>query len=162
MKKNIPTHAENSQSRRKFLSLIGAGSAAALTLNTTDLSGASLKPNSRYLVSKDKTDDLIYMSVVKLSEMIRSKKVSSVELTQAYIDRIEDVNYHLNAVVMQCFDRAMDEAKAADAALRKKQIMGPLHGVPMTLKDSFEAEGVISTGGTLGRIDYVGKKMRRF
>lgn len=158
MKKNILTQTESSHSRRKFLALIGASSAAAMTFSTTNLSGASLKSNSPYLVSKDKTDDLIFMSVVKLSEMIRTKKVSSVELTQAYIDRIEDVNYHLNAVVMQCFDRAMDEAKAADAALKKKQLMGPLHGVPMTIKDSFEAEGVISTGGTLGRITYVGKK----
>ncbi|WP_439483266.1 amidase [Cyclobacterium plantarum] len=159
MKKNILKQAGSIQSRRKFLSLIGAGSATAMTFSTSNLSAASLKPSStQYLASNDKTDDLIYMSAVKLSEMIRTKKVSSVELTQAYIDRIEDVNYHLNAVVMQCFDRAMDEAKAADAALKKKQFMGPLHGVPMTLKDSFEAEGVISTGGTLGRIDYVGKK----
>ncbi|WP_162343422.1 amidase [Cyclobacterium salsum] len=158
MKNNIAVQGKSNQSRRKFLALVGASSAAAMTFSPANLSASIQPPNSPYRVSKDETDELIFMSVTKLSEMIRTKKVSSVELTQAYIDRIEKVNYHLNAVVMQCFERALDEAKAADAALKKKQIRGPLHGVPMTLKDSFEAEGVISTGGTLGRIDYVGKK----
>ncbi|MFT6855686.1 MAG: amidase [Cyclobacteriaceae bacterium] len=157
-KNNIDQNA-TAASRRKFLATIGIGGAAAMTLSTRQLSAASFsKPSTRYMVSKDNTEDLVFMSTVKLAEMIRTKKVSSVELTQAYIDRIEDVNYKLNAVVMQCYDRALEEAKAADVALKRKQIKGPLHGVPMTLKDSFEAEGVISTGGTLGRLDYVGKK----
>lgn len=153
--KNIDQNSATS--RRRFLATIGAGS-AAMALSTTKLSAASFSNPSNYLVSKDTTEDLIFMSTVKLASLIRSKKISSVELVKAYIDRIEDVNYKLNAMVMQCYDRALEEAKAADVALRKKQIKGPLHGVPMTLKDSFEAEGVISTGGTLGRIDYVGKK----
>ncbi len=157
--KNQKKYSKHSaSSRRKFLSSLGAGSAAMMALSSHQLSASSFAKANGYLMSKDDTEDLIYMSTTKLAEMIRTKKVSSEELVTAYIDRIEDVNYHLNAVVMQCFDRALEEAKAADKALKKKDIKGPLHGVPMTLKDSFEAEGVISTGGTLGRIDYIGKK----
>ncbi|MEQ9221647.1 MAG: amidase [Cyclobacteriaceae bacterium] len=151
--KNIPT----TPSRRKFLNKVGAAG-ALMAISTHQLSGKSFERKAEFLISKDKTDDLIFMSTTKLAELIRTKKVSSEELVMAYIDRIEDVNYHLNAVVMQCFDRALMEAKEADKALKRKNIRGPLHGVPMTLKDSWEAEGVISTGGTLGRIDYVGKK----
>jgi len=57
--------------------------------------------------------------------------------------------------VMPCFDRALAEAKAADEALAKGKSKGPLHGVPMTIKDSIETEGVISTGGTQGRSHYI-------
>ena len=158
MKTTIENKNIYSGSRRKFMYKLGIGSAAALTLSVSQLKAANFKSSPQFLSSTYSTDELIFMSTVKLAEMIRNKKISSVELVNAYIDRIEDVNYHLNAVVMQCFDRALEEAKAADAALKRKAIMGPLHGVPMTLKDSFEAEGVVSTGGTLGKINTVGKR----
>ena len=77
---------------------------------------------------------------------------------QADIARITAVNPKLNAVVETCFDRALKEAKEADALASGERFKGPLHGVPMTIKDSIETEGVISTGGTVGRMNYVPKK----
>ena len=56
---------------------------------------------------------------------------------------------------MLCADRALDEAQAADAAISRGVAVGPLHGVPMTLKDSLDTEGVVTTGGTLGRLNFV-------
>lgn len=101
------------------------------------------------------TDDLIFSSAKSIAQAIRDRDVSSVEVVQAHLDRIEEVNDRLNAVVKLCADRALDEARDADAALARGESKGPLHGVPMTLKDSLDTEGVVTTGGTLGRRTFV-------
>lgn len=98
------------------------------------------------------------MSATKIAQLIREKKVSATEVVQACIARINAVNPKLNAVVQTCFDRALLEAKEADALLARGQTKGPLHGVPMTIKDSIDTEGVISTGGTVGRMNYIPEK----
>ena len=108
--------------------------------------------------SIDPNDEIIFMSATKLAGLIRGKKVSATEAVEAYIARQTEVNDRLNAVVMNCFGRARAEAKIADAAAARGEWMGPLHGVPMTLKDSIDTEGVISTGATFGRQQYVPAK----
>ena len=95
--------------------------------------------------------DIIYASATQLARAIRERKISAMEVVQAHLDRIKQVNGVLNAVVQTCSDRALLEARAADDALAKGIAVGPLHGVPLTLKDSLDTEGVISTGGTKGR-----------
>ena len=111
--------------------------------------------NATFPKSIDTTTELIFMSTTRLAQMIREKKVSSVEVLRAHLAQIERVNPKLNAVVQFCTERAMAEARQADALLAKGTVKGPLHGVPMTIKDSFDTAGVISTGGTLGRKDHV-------
>lgn len=96
------------------------------------------------------SDDILSISATKLAAQIRAKKVSAVEVVRAYLKRIDQVNPILNAVVTLCGDRALLEAKMADDRLAKGESMGPLHGVPMTIKDSLDTEGVRTTGGTLG------------
>ena len=103
-------------------------------------------------------ESIIYMSATRLAARIREKQVSATEAVKAYIARIEAVNPKLNAVVQTCFERALEEAKTADALLAAGKTKGPLHGVPMTIKDSIDTEGVISTGGTVGRLNYVPKQ----
>src|SRR3989454_93701 len=100
-------------------------------------------------------DDIIYASATTLARAIRAKEISSAEVVHAYLQRIEAVNPQLNAVVQLRAEAAQAEAHAADAALARGQIMGPLHGVPMTIKDSLDTAGVITTGGTTGRSTYV-------
>ena len=126
-------------------SLVAASVAAAVT-------------NVSFAKSTDTTDELIYMSATKLAGMIREKKVSSSELVEAYIARQLAVNDKLNAVVMNCYARAREEAKMFDAKAAKGEWVGPLHGVPMTIKDSLDTEGVITTGATYGRQQYIPKK----
>ncbi len=104
------------------------------------------------------TDDLIFMSAKRLAGLIRDKRVSSTEVVRAYIARIEKVNPRINAVVQTCFDRALAEARDLDAMLAQGRTKGPLHGVPMTIKDSIDTQGVVSTGGTVGRMNYVPAK----
>lgn len=108
-----------------------------------------------FRVSADTSDDPLFMSATRLAQAIREKKISAVEVVKRHIDRIHKVDPILNAVVMPCFERALAEAKAADEALARGELKGALHGVPMTIKDSIETEGVISTGGTQGRSHYV-------
>ncbi len=99
--------------------------------------------------------EIIYASAKSMARAIRDKEVSAVELVEAHLARIEEVNPALNAVVMLAAEQARAEAAEADAALARGAHKGALHGVPFTLKDSIDTEGVVTTGGTMGRKDFV-------
>ncbi len=96
-----------------------------------------------------------FSSLNEIARAVREREVSAVEMLEAHLARIDEVNPTLNAVVALCRDRARTEAAAADAAIAGETELGPLHGVPITLKDSHDTEGVVTTGGTLGRKDFV-------
>jgi amidase len=147
-------------SRREFLGKLGLGSSAALlaALPVASFGQSVAAPKKGWLTSTDTASEIIWMSATKLAQLIREKKLSSTEAVKAYIARIEQVNPKINAVVQMCFERALAEAQAADAALAKGQLKGPLHGVPFTIKDSLDTEGVISTGGTVGREFFIPEK----
>jgi amidase len=147
-------------SRRDFLAKLGVGSTAAIlgALPIASFAQAAPAPKKGWLTSTDTASEIIWMSATKLAQLIREKKISATEAVQAYIARIEKVNPKINAVVQMCFERALAEAKAADEALAKGIIKGPLHGVPFTIKDSLDTEGVISTGGTVGREFFIPEK----
>ena len=100
-------------------------------------------------------EELIYSSAKSIAAAIREKQVSCKEVLEAHLRRIDEVNPKLNAVVQLALDRAQVEAEEADSALARGEIKGPLHGVPMTIKDSLDTEGVVSTGGTQGRAGFV-------
>lgn len=102
-------------------------------------------------------DEITYASAKTLSKAIREKKVSALEVVNSHLKRIEEVNGKLNAVVTITADRAIVEAKNADKALSKGEPVGALHGVPMTVKDSHDTEGIVSTGGTKGREKHIPK-----
>jgi amidase len=102
--------------------------------------------------------ELIFASATEQAKAIREKRVLSEELVRACLQRIAEVNPKLNAVVQLPTATALAQAREADKALAHGEIRGPLHGVPFTLKDAIETEGVISTGGTLGRASYVPKE----
>ena len=91
--------------------------------------------------------DPYFSSAVKAAEFIRSHKMSSVELTEIAFRRIDQVNPKLNALVNLFREQAMEQARHADAALAKKESLGPLHGVPITVKECFNVTGVPTTAG---------------
>ncbi|HIJ36460.1 MAG TPA: amidase, partial [Deltaproteobacteria bacterium] len=103
-------------------------------------------------------DEIICLSATALARAIRSKDVTALDAVTAYLERIEAVNPILNAVVQLAADRALDEARAADAALARGDVKGPLHGVPMTLKDSIDTAGIVTTAGTTGRRNFIPEK----
>ena len=100
-------------------------------------------------------DELIWASASSLAGMIRERRVAAVEVVAALLSRIEQVNGELNAVVQLAAQRARTEAEAADAQLARGEARGPLHGVPITIKDSLDTAGIVSTGGTTGRREFV-------
>ena len=91
--------------------------------------------------------DLAFSSATELARLIQRKKVSSLELTQYYIERIERFDGALNAVVARDFERALKAAKLSDASLARGRRLGPLHGVPMTIKEAFDVSGLPTTWG---------------
>jgi len=161
---SVPS-ATPSTSRRRFLRTAGLATSSTLFSQllvsravAASTAATSTSAGATYLRSTDPTEDPIYMSATKLAGYIRAKKISSVEAVTLAYARIDAVNPTINAVVMQCRERAMAEARAADAALAMGKVLGPLHGVPFTIKDSIDTEGVISTGGTVGRMHYKPEK----
>jgi amidase len=94
-------------------------------------------------------DVLIHESAASLSERIRTRSMSSVELVTATLSEIDRVNPRINAVV-RLADDALDRARVADAEMAAGHLRGPIHGVPFTIKDSFDTAGVITTAGTVG------------
>jgi amidase len=89
---------------------------------------------------------LVHRSALTLAAMIRNRKVSSVEVVQAHLDRIDARNPTINAVVATAAD-ALDQADAMDRALAEGRLIGPLHGVPFTAKDIVETADLPTTLG---------------
>ena len=91
---------------------------------------------------------LLSLSSVELRRRIGTREISPVELLEAAIARIAAVNPAVNAVTATCFARARREAKAAEAAARAGDVLGPLHGLPTGIKDLEETEGLLTTWGS--------------
>jgi amidase len=91
--------------------------------------------------------DLPFRSAKQLAAAIRQRKISSLELLNLYIARVERFNPRLNAVVVTDYAGARKRAKAQDAALRRGKASGPLHGLPMTVKESYDVAGMPTTWG---------------
>ncbi len=86
-------------------------------------------------------DDIVYSSLIDMAEGVRTRKLSPVELTDAHLSRIHELNPKLNAFVTVDGDRARDQAKLAESALgssAKSNPAGPLHGVPISIKSSID------------------------
>lgn len=95
--------------------------------------------------------DLLTLPVVSLARQIRAGALSSVDLVQAHIARIEAVNPVVNAVTARRFDQALREARAADARQVAGQPLPPLHGIPCSIKEFFAVTGMPWTGGMVAR-----------
>lgn len=156
MKPPVTSRTAPPRTRREFLRHAGYGTAAAFVASSmiARLRAAETSAGT-YLASTDKAGDPLYMSSTKLAAIIREKKISATEIVKLSLKRIDEVNPKINAVVAFCRERALMEAAEADAMTAKGKFKGPLHGVPMTIKDSFDTAGLVSTGGTLGRKDFL-------
>jgi Asp-tRNA(Asn)/Glu-tRNA(Gln) amidotransferase A subunit family amidase len=100
-------------------------------------------------------NDLNFISASKLADLIRMKEVSPVEVVEAYISRIEEVNPTLNAFVTTTFGSAREAARAAEQQLARGEAVGPLHGVPISVKDTIATAGVRTVAGTRLRESFV-------
>src|SRR5688572_4852289 len=99
--------------------------------------------------------DLAFASAGDLVALLHDGAVTSVELTEQMLERIDARNRDLNAVVTVEAEAALAEAARRDAELRLGNVLGPLHGVPMTIKDAFATAGLRTTAGMPSRADHV-------
>lgn len=98
--------------------------------------------------------ELVKQSLGATVELIRTRKVSPVEVAEAHLRQIAQLNPALNAIVTLAPD-VMDRARAAEEALMHGAAKGPLHGVPVTIKDTIETAGLRTTSGSIIRKDHV-------
>jgi aspartyl-tRNA(Asn)/glutamyl-tRNA(Gln) amidotransferase subunit A len=90
------------------------------------------------------------MSIGEVSKLIASKQVSPVELTQAYLDRINgEIGKKVDAFLLLTPERAMEDAKRAESEIAAGKYRGPLHGIPMAHKDNYDTMGITTTGNSL-------------
>jgi aspartyl-tRNA(Asn)/glutamyl-tRNA(Gln) amidotransferase subunit A len=91
--------------------------------------------------------DLVYLSIREASELVKNRKVSPTELTEACIRRAESLDENLHAFLTRTFDTARNEARVAADEIAAGHYRGPLHGIPFAIKDLYETARVETTGG---------------
>ena len=99
--------------------------------------------------------ELPFLSASELSDLMASKEVSPVEATEAYLDRIESLDSKFRAYVTVTADLALEAAKRAEKEIARGDYRGPMHGVPVAVKDQIHTEGILTTGGSPVFNDFV-------
>jgi amidase len=100
-------------------------------------------------------NELHWWTAYGLADAIRGREVSAREALEHFVNRVEQLDGPINAVVRLDLDRARADAAEADAAIARGDELGPLHGVPITVKDSYMTEGCITTSGAPELADFV-------
>jgi len=101
------------------------------------------------------------MTLKEASRALRAKKVSPVELTKACLDRIATLDSKLNSFITITGDLALAQAKEAEAEIQRGRSRGPLHGVPIALKDNVDTIGVRTTAASALFADRIPRRMQR-
>jgi Asp-tRNA(Asn)/Glu-tRNA(Gln) amidotransferase A subunit family amidase len=99
--------------------------------------------------------DLNFLSAVEMAEKVRGRKLSPIDLVRAHLERIEKVNPRINAFVQVDGERALDEARDAEVRVMGGDALGPLHGVPISIKSSISVAGMKCEAGTKLREGHV-------
>ncbi len=99
--------------------------------------------------------DLNFLSASEMAEQIRLKKISPIELVEAHLNRIEKLNPKLKAFVQVDSERALRQARNAEAAMARNDELGPLHGVPISIKSSIDVAGMRCEAGTRLRMGHI-------
>src|SRR5690242_20117032 len=100
------------------------------------------------MLNKVLSNEPCWFTISEVSQLLRGKKISSIELTQACLERIGRFNPKLNAFITVTGESALAEARAADAEIQRGRWRGPLHGIPIALKDLFDTAGVRTTAAS--------------
>ena len=92
--------------------------------------------------------NLVQLGITDIVDLIRTRQISLVELVQSYLERIEVLNPTLNIYLTVMAEEALKAAKAAELATREESSVGPLHGIPIALKDNYDVTDVRMTAGS--------------
>ena len=93
-------------------------------------------------------NELCYLSIREASQLLRRRKISPVELLNATLERIERLNPELNAFITIAAERALEDARRAQREISRGKNRGPLHGIPLPIKDNIETQGIRTTAGS--------------
>ena len=118
--------------------------------------GDSATATGRNTATPNSGDEICFMRAVDMVDAIRTRKLSAREVMQAHLQQIQRVNAHVNAMVtMVPEEQLMAQAAAADEALAHGKWLGPLHGLPVAVKDLYETAGIRTTYGSPLHKNYV-------
>jgi len=126
--------------------------------------GGGSRPNAKYAASTSATrfsraglsdEKIAFLSLRELAHLVRTRQISSVELTELYLSRLQKYGPGLLNVITLTPDIARAQAKAADAEIAAGRYRGPLHGIPYGIKDLFATKGILTTWGAEPYRDYV-------
>src|SRR5215467_6915829 len=129
-------------SRRDFMRVAASGLASSM------IGGAEANMGSHGTAGRAGASDPTKLSLSEASELVQAKKISPVELTQECLKRIERLNPKLNAFITITADSALAQAREAEAEIQSGQWKGPLHGIPIALKDLVDTAGVRTTAAS--------------
>ena len=101
------------------------------------------------------TSQLPFLSATELGSLIKSQEISPVEATEAYLERIPRIDGKLNSYITVTTDRALADAKKAEQEIVSGKYRGPMHGVPIAVKDQVYTKGILTTGGSTILKDFV-------
>ncbi len=101
------------------------------------------------------SQEIPFLSASQLARLIESGEVSPVQATEAYLDRIEQVDGRLNSYITVTREHALETARQAESEIAAGNYRGPLHGIPLAVKDQFHTEGILTTGGSAILSDFV-------
>ena len=99
--------------------------------------------------------EIVFLSTAELGRLLESKEVSPVEATEAYLERIERIDGKLNSYITVSHEEARQAARDAEQAISAGNYLGPLHGVPVAVKDQFNTKGIRTTAGSAIMWDHV-------
>jgi aspartyl-tRNA(Asn)/glutamyl-tRNA(Gln) amidotransferase subunit A len=102
-----------------------------------------------------RTTDLHFLTITEAASLIKRRHLSPVALTRAFLDRVAAIDPQLDAYLLITAERALDEARAAEAEILAGNYRGPMHGIPVALKDIYCTAGIRTTGHSGTRADYV-------
>jgi Asp-tRNA(Asn)/Glu-tRNA(Gln) amidotransferase A subunit family amidase len=100
-------------------------------------------------------EDICFMSAFEMREKIKSQELSSIEITETIIERIEKINPIINAYCTPTFELARETAKKADEAVKRSEKLGLLHGIPTSIKDLMQTKGIRTTYGSKLYEDFI-------
>jgi len=100
-------------------------------------------------------EDICFMSAFEMREKIKSQELSSIEITETIIERIEKINPIINAYCTPTFELARETAKKADEAVKRSNTLGLLHGIPTSIKDLMQTKGIRTTFGSKLYEDFI-------
>ncbi len=99
--------------------------------------------------------ELTSLNIHQAADLLKQKQISPIELTQAHLERIQQLDQRLNSFITLTPELALQQARQAETEIQQGEYKGALHGIPLALKDLYETQGIRTTAGSTFFADYI-------